>query len=333
MLREAGVLGFGLLEREEIGVGVFPEGEEILVVAASGFGIAGKDFGTGDLEVSERSGGGHVDESGMVEELLKFGGSFGAIFQLQISEATKIAGLHAIEISGGEIERLSYGKNGESFFWVVIVEFNSGPNRRKKVVLNESVFGLEVVDFLGEVQSLRGVADFGVSESDSDFYVHGRIGGQSLFREFAGVSDVADFGLAKSDASAMLNKAGWQIIADGGGLGFASDFAGMEVSTVKGFGVGPVFEEPILGAGATIDPTELFLHGGIIVFEKSEDVAIDAQEFVVEAASASGGKEGFGFVVTFQIEVGEHAVDVGSNALGSEKSGLAIGFGGFLKLG
>ena len=48
-LLEFGGFGFGLLQREESGVGVFPEGEEIFVggegADAGGVAIGGRDFG------------------------------------------------------------------------------------------------------------------------------------------------------------------------------------------------------------------------------------------------------------------------------------------------
>lgn len=49
------VFGFGLLEDGEVGVGVFPEREEILVGGAGSGGFAGGGRSAGEAEAGERT--------------------------------------------------------------------------------------------------------------------------------------------------------------------------------------------------------------------------------------------------------------------------------------
>ena len=49
------VLRFGLLQDGDVGVGVFPEGEEILVVGFSLEGVALQNIGAGEAESREGS--------------------------------------------------------------------------------------------------------------------------------------------------------------------------------------------------------------------------------------------------------------------------------------
>jgi hypothetical protein len=53
-LLEFGVFGFGLEEDGDVGVGIFPECEEILIGGAGFSGVVGEDGGAGEAEVRER---------------------------------------------------------------------------------------------------------------------------------------------------------------------------------------------------------------------------------------------------------------------------------------
>ncbi len=63
--------GFWLLG---VGVGVFPEGEEILIFTHRFGGVAGEGISAGRLEASERTKQEVLHDSGIIRELLKLGG-------------------------------------------------------------------------------------------------------------------------------------------------------------------------------------------------------------------------------------------------------------------
>ena len=79
------VLGFGLLQDGDVGVGVFPEGEEVLVGCerpdAGGVGIRAlrsfslQGVGTRHAQMRQRSRPAVPDDAAVVEDLLELGGS------------------------------------------------------------------------------------------------------------------------------------------------------------------------------------------------------------------------------------------------------------------
>jgi len=82
LLRELGVFGFGLLEDWDVGVGIFPEGEKILVGGAGFRGVTGQGVGAGEFEMSQGADEAIADQPAMVEDFLKFGGRGGSLFRL-----------------------------------------------------------------------------------------------------------------------------------------------------------------------------------------------------------------------------------------------------------
>src|SRR5882724_313487 len=75
-LREPSVLGFGLLQDGDVGVGVFPEREEVLVGGAGFGGVAGEGVGASEAQVGQRADDAVQDYAAMVEDFLEFGGGF-----------------------------------------------------------------------------------------------------------------------------------------------------------------------------------------------------------------------------------------------------------------
>src|SRR2546425_13266408 len=73
------VFRFGLLQDGDVGVGVFPEREEVLVGGASLSSVAGERVGTGKAEMGQRPEWEIQYDSTMFEELLKLCGRGGAV--------------------------------------------------------------------------------------------------------------------------------------------------------------------------------------------------------------------------------------------------------------
>src|ERR1700752_3750589 len=84
------VLGLGLLQDGDVGVGVFPEGEEVLVGGA-GFGsVVLQDVGAGNTEMSERSPWGVEDNVAVVEDFLKLRGCLFALMRGEVGLAADV---------------------------------------------------------------------------------------------------------------------------------------------------------------------------------------------------------------------------------------------------
>ena len=79
---ELGVLGLGLLEDRDVGVGIFPEGEKILVGGVGFCGVTRESVGAAEFEMSQGADEAIADKAAMVEDLLKLDGCGGSLFRL-----------------------------------------------------------------------------------------------------------------------------------------------------------------------------------------------------------------------------------------------------------
>jgi hypothetical protein len=74
LLLQLRVLGFGFLQDGDVGVGVLPEGEEVLIGGAGFGGVALHNVGACEAEMDERADRFSLYNSPMGENLLKFRG-------------------------------------------------------------------------------------------------------------------------------------------------------------------------------------------------------------------------------------------------------------------
>src|SRR4029077_16192773 len=86
---QLGVLRLGFLQDGDVGVGVFPLGEEVLVVGASFGGVARKSKASGKAEPSQGDIGRGPESGFVIENLLELGHRLRALFGLEISEAAQ----------------------------------------------------------------------------------------------------------------------------------------------------------------------------------------------------------------------------------------------------
>jgi hypothetical protein len=75
------VLRLGFLQDRNVGVGLFPEGKEILVSGATLRGVALHDIGAGEAEMGECADSFIKNDSAMVEDFLELDNCFAAIVQ------------------------------------------------------------------------------------------------------------------------------------------------------------------------------------------------------------------------------------------------------------
>ena len=87
------VLRVGFLQDGDVGIGVFPEGEEILIRGAGLGGVALQGIGAGKLEMSQSADWIILDNSAMGENFLEFNGGFASLMRGQIRFATQIRGI------------------------------------------------------------------------------------------------------------------------------------------------------------------------------------------------------------------------------------------------
>ena len=102
VLLELGVFGFGLLQDGDVGIGVFPEGKEVLISDVSFGGVAGKRIGAGEPEVDEGADGLVGNDAPVVEDFLKLSGGLRSLARLQVSLSAHMDGIQSkIGTAGG----------------------------------------------------------------------------------------------------------------------------------------------------------------------------------------------------------------------------------------
>ena len=79
------------------GIGVFPEGEEILIGGLCLGRVARQRVGASELQVRQRADGIADHDAAVIENLLEFRGGFGALVRGQIGHATHIDRIQATE--------------------------------------------------------------------------------------------------------------------------------------------------------------------------------------------------------------------------------------------
>src|SRR5216683_826783 len=92
-LMQLRVLRLGFLQDGDVGVGVFPEGEEVLVCALRFDGVVREGVGTGQSQMRQCADEIVLHHAGVVENLLELGGGSAALVRRQISLATQINGV------------------------------------------------------------------------------------------------------------------------------------------------------------------------------------------------------------------------------------------------
>ena len=87
------VLRLGLLQDRDVGVGVFPQGEKVLVGSFRLGSVALQGVGATKAKMCQRTDGFVHHDSTMVEDFLKLGSSFTALMRRQIGFAAHVDGV------------------------------------------------------------------------------------------------------------------------------------------------------------------------------------------------------------------------------------------------
>jgi hypothetical protein len=84
------VLGFGFLQDGDVGIGVFPEGEEVLIGGTALGSVALESVGTGETEMRECPQREIQDDTAMIEEFLELGSGCGAVVGHELGLAAQV---------------------------------------------------------------------------------------------------------------------------------------------------------------------------------------------------------------------------------------------------
>jgi len=93
---QLGVLRLGFFQDGDVGVGVFPEREEVLVGALCLRSVASHGVSTSKTEMGECSQWGVDNDFSVIEKLLEFGGGGGAVLLGEISQAANVCGISCV---------------------------------------------------------------------------------------------------------------------------------------------------------------------------------------------------------------------------------------------
>src|SRR5579859_2948008 len=87
------VLRLGRGENGDVGVGVFPEGEEGVVRSAGVVDVSAQGVSAGQPQAGQRGNGFVKCDARPIEDSLKFGGGFSALMRCEVSFAANIDGI------------------------------------------------------------------------------------------------------------------------------------------------------------------------------------------------------------------------------------------------
>jgi hypothetical protein len=87
------MLRLGLLQDGDVGVGVLPEREEVLIFVAGLGGIALQDVGSRESDMGERANGFVADDAGVVEDFWELGGCGGTVLGGEIGLDAQVNGI------------------------------------------------------------------------------------------------------------------------------------------------------------------------------------------------------------------------------------------------
>src|SRR5712692_10416889 len=149
------VLRLGFLQDGDVGVGVFPEGEEVLVCALRFDVVAREGVGTGQSQVRQCADEIVLHHAGVVENLLELGGGSAALVRRQISLATQINGVEARREP--EFIGRSRGERFECLSGAAALESSGRVDHGQEAKLHHRVFGEALGYVGGQPRGLRGV--------------------------------------------------------------------------------------------------------------------------------------------------------------------------------
>ena len=133
------ILRFGLLENGDVGVGVFPECEEVPICRLCFGGVALQSVSASQLEMGQCADTFVENDSAMVKNFLEFGHSFAAPVLGQIGKTTNIDGIEGRPVYISQFIWSSRLKSIDGPWSVIAVDRKLCSQSGQIVVLNDCV--------------------------------------------------------------------------------------------------------------------------------------------------------------------------------------------------
>ena len=156
---------FRLLEDRDVGIGVFPQGEEVLI-GRSGFdGFPLHGIGSTDLEMRQRTDGLVHNDTAMVEDFLELGGGFPALARRQVSLAADINGIQggptvSTRCRLSQFVRRSGAETLNGLGSVTSSDRSLCPKGRQIIELHHRIFGKPFIQIVAECLRAHGYPNF-----------------------------------------------------------------------------------------------------------------------------------------------------------------------------
>ena len=90
VLLQLRILGFGLLEDGDVGIGVLPKGKKILIRLARRGAVAGEGVGASQTKVGQRCQRIIDNDASVIDEFLKLDGSEGTLTGVQLRNSSNV---------------------------------------------------------------------------------------------------------------------------------------------------------------------------------------------------------------------------------------------------
>jgi hypothetical protein len=110
-------------------------------------------FGAGASQADESAQRIIENDSGMIENFVKFEGGFGAITGGEISLPTDVGGIQSALVKlrwSRQVERLVDGERGDGVIRFARLQIGFRANRGQPIFLNKRVCGIFLVQFIGD---------------------------------------------------------------------------------------------------------------------------------------------------------------------------------------
>jgi hypothetical protein len=150
-----------LFQDGDVGVSIFPQGEEVLIGGFCFGGVALHGIGSTQLEMSQYADGIADHDPGVIENFLKFPGGFSALARGQIRLPTRIDGIEGAEETGLSAARLAqFIGNGDlekfdGLCGIAMVQREKRSHGWQVIELNRRIFGEAAFQIVGQGLSLR----------------------------------------------------------------------------------------------------------------------------------------------------------------------------------
>ena len=161
------ILRLGFLQDGNVGVGLTPKLEEIVICATGFYRITAAGEGAGKAQPGQSRERRIQHHAGVVDELLEFYGGFGSITRRKIgiaADVSRVNGCDGQRRRAGKVQRGGGVQIGNRFRRLPLVKVNLRANDGEPVSLDKSALRPLLIEFVTECFRLLQVANLGGRE-------------------------------------------------------------------------------------------------------------------------------------------------------------------------